>query len=103
MYWISRRYKIPFLTIVINNEGWNAPLRSAKLVHPDGLSAHATHEELNISFKPSPDYAGIAVAAGGGEIWGGKAEKTGQLAGILGEAVEFVKGGRSAVVEVVIV
>ncbi|KAG0633742.1 acetolactate synthase [Tuber brumale] len=103
VYWISRRYRIPFLTIVINNDGWNAPLRSAKLVHPDGLSAHATAEELNISFKPSPDYAGIAVAAAGGEIWGGKAEKVEQLASVLEEAIGVVKGGRSAVVEVVIV
>jgi thiamine pyrophosphate-dependent acetolactate synthase large subunit-like protein len=56
VYWISRRYNIPFLTIVLNNDGWHAPLRSAKLVHPDGYAAHATNEELNISFRPSPDY-----------------------------------------------
>jgi thiamine pyrophosphate-dependent acetolactate synthase large subunit-like protein len=56
VYWISRRYCIPFLTIVLNNDGWHAPLRSAKLVHPDGYAASATNEELNISFKPSPDY-----------------------------------------------
>lgn len=56
VYWISRRYRIPFLTIVLNNDGWHAPLRSAKLVHPDGYAASATNEELNISFRPSPDY-----------------------------------------------
>jgi thiamine pyrophosphate-dependent acetolactate synthase large subunit-like protein len=55
-YWMSRRYSIPFLTIVLNNSGWNAPRKSAQLVHPAGYTASATNEELNISLDPSPDY-----------------------------------------------
>ena len=55
-YWMSRRYKIPFLTIVLNNGGWNAPRKSAQLVHPAGYTASATNEELNISLEPGPDY-----------------------------------------------
>ncbi|KAL6232501.1 hypothetical protein BDW75DRAFT_232749 [Aspergillus navahoensis] len=41
VYWIARRYKIPFLLIVLNNGGWNAPKVSALLVHKDGLSSTA--------------------------------------------------------------
>ncbi|CAI6087161.1 unnamed protein product [Clonostachys chloroleuca] len=48
------------------NEGWNAPRRPMLLVHPNGLAAKATNEEIKISFEPAPDYAGIAKAAGGG-------------------------------------
>jgi thiamine pyrophosphate-dependent acetolactate synthase large subunit-like protein len=55
-YWMSRRYSLPFLTIVLNNSGWNAPRRSALLVHPAGYTAAATNEEMNISLDPSPDY-----------------------------------------------
>src|SRR5690606_19534230 len=80
VYWISKRYNIHVLTIVLNNKGkqamnptsrkylltpllgWNAPRRSLLLVHPDGLGSKATNEEINISFEPSPDYAGIAKA-----------------------------------------
>lgn len=39
VYWIARRYDIPFLLIVLNNGGWNAPKVSALLVHKDGLSS----------------------------------------------------------------
>jgi thiamine pyrophosphate-dependent acetolactate synthase large subunit-like protein len=56
VYWMSRRYGVPFLTIVLNNSGWNAPRKSAQLVHPDAYTASATNTELNISFDPSPDY-----------------------------------------------
>lgn len=55
-YWMSRRYRVPFLTIVLNNSGWNAPRKSAQLVHPAGFTASATNAELNISLDPSPDY-----------------------------------------------
>ncbi|KHN93915.1 acetolactate synthase [Metarhizium album ARSEF 1941] len=50
VYWISKRYKIPVLTIVLNND--------------DGEAATATNKDINISFSPCPDDAGIAAAAG---------------------------------------
>lgn len=99
VYWISERYKIPVLTIVLNNKGWNAPRRSLELVHPTGLGSKATNEELNISFAPTPDYAGIAKAASGGTIWAGCTSKVDELDGLLKEAIEHVKGGTSAVFE----
>lgn len=42
VYWIARRYDIPFMLIVLNNGGWNAPKVSALLVHKDGLSSKST-------------------------------------------------------------
>jgi thiamine pyrophosphate-dependent acetolactate synthase large subunit-like protein len=99
VYWVSRRYNIPILTIVLNNKGWNAPRKSMLLVHPDGDGSRASNEELNISFVPSPDYAGIAKAAGGGEIWAGRAATVGQLAEQLPAAIQSVLEGRTAVLE----
>jgi thiamine pyrophosphate-dependent acetolactate synthase large subunit-like protein len=99
VYWISRRYNIPILTIVLNNKGWNAPRRSMLLVHPNGDGSRATNEDLNISFAPTPDYAGIAKAAAGGELWAGRASNVGELAQRLPEAIQSVLGGRSAVLE----
>lgn len=89
---------------MITNEcvGWNAPKRSALLVHPDGLSASATNDELYIEFDPSPDYGGIAKAAAGGNLWTGRATTVGDLDGLMMEAIDNVKGGRSAVLEVVV-
>lgn len=99
VYWISQRYSIPILTIVLNNRGWNAPKKSLLLVHPEGQGSRATNEELNISFAPSPDYAGIAVAAAGGRCWAGRTSKASELGALLEEAVKVVKGGMSAVLD----
>ena len=99
VYWIARRYNIPVLTIVLNNKGWNAPRRSMLLVHPTGDGSRATNEDLNISFAPTPDYAGIAKAAAGGELWAGRASTVAELAKKLPEAIESVLSGKGAVLE----
>ncbi|KAK8115335.1 Thiamine pyrophosphate enzyme [Apiospora kogelbergensis] len=99
VYWISRRYNIPVLTIVLNNKGWNAPRRSLVLVHPEGLGSKASNEEINISFDPVPDFSGIAKAAAGGELFAAKVEKADELKEVLARAIEVVKGGQSAVLD----
>jgi len=99
VYWISKRYNIPVLTIILNNKGWNAPRKSLLLVHPDGLGSKATNEEINISFDPVPDYAGIAKAAAGGDIFAGRVDKAAELEGMLKKAIEAVQGGQTAVLD----
>lgn len=69
------------------------------LIHPDGVAARATNEEMNISFSPSPDYAGIAAAAGAGDIHALKVTKANELEGILRDAVAKVKAGKTTVVD----
>lgn len=122
VYWISRRYDIPVLTIVLNNKGknqasrhllsdfrtysnsfvsgWNAPRRSLLLVHPDGLGSKSTNEEINISLDPSPDYAGIAKAAAGGDLFAARVDQASELQAVLKKAVDSVLRGRSAVIDV---
>ena len=101
VYWISARYQLPILTVVLNNGGWNAPRKSLLLVHPDGEGAHVDNHELNISFEPTPDFPGIAQAAMRHEGMGKVVKDTGNLRGTLEEAVRFVREeGKTAVVEV---
>ena len=83
--------------------GWNAPRHSYMLVHPEGEASRASNEEINISFEPSPDYAGIAKAAAGGELHAARVDSAGELEGVLGEAIKAVEGGLSAVVDVKVV
>ncbi|KAL2123595.1 hypothetical protein VTJ04DRAFT_4050 [Mycothermus thermophilus] len=99
VYWIARRYGIPVLTIVLNNKGWNAPRRSLLLVHPDGLGSKSTNEEINISFEPSPDYAGIAKAAAGGDLFAARVDKAADLDKVLRDAIAAVESGQPAVVD----
>jgi thiamine pyrophosphate-dependent acetolactate synthase large subunit-like protein len=70
-----------------------------QLVHPDGLGSKATNEEINISFEPSPDYAGIASAAAGGDIHAFRVSKAEELRAVLEDAVTKVQAGRTAVVD----
>ncbi|KAI6782503.1 Benzoylformate decarboxylase-like protein [Emericellopsis cladophorae] len=99
VYWISRRYNIPVLTVVLNNKGWNAPRVSLQLLHPDGEGAQVSNEDLNISFHPTPDYAGIARAAGAGDIHAFKVTQASELEAVLRDAVDKVKAGTTAVVD----
>lgn len=69
------------------------------LVHPDGLGANATNEEINIAFNPSPDYSGIAKAAAGGDVFAARVDKADQLEAVLKQAIEAVEGGQAAVVD----
>ncbi|KAK2827803.1 hypothetical protein FQN49_007325 [Arthroderma sp. PD_2] len=99
VYWIARRYQIPVLTIVLNNRGWNAPRHSLLLVHPEGEGSRLSNEELNISFSPTPDYAGIAKAAAGDQLWANRAGSVEELAKKLPEAIEAVMNGTGALLE----
>ncbi|KAF7631438.1 acetolactate synthase [Aspergillus flavus] len=98
VYWIARRYDLPFLLVVLNNGGWNAPKVSALLVHQDGLSSKSNRRDLNISFEPSPDYPGIATAAG--TAWGITVKEQEKLDSAIQEAANVVRGGKCAVIEV---
>ncbi|KAH9883770.1 thiamine pyrophosphate enzyme [Xylariomycetidae sp. FL2044] len=96
--WVARKYEIPILTIVLNNGGWKAPRNSAKLVYPDGLSATAEDDEINISFRPTPNYAALAEAAAG--VGAGSVDGVGDDIGNMIERKEegWMKGVRARTV-----
>lgn len=58
---------------------------------------------MNISFAPSPDYAGIAKAAAGGELFAEKVSKAADLQDVLKRAVDSVLNGTTAVIDAVVV
>ncbi|ROV98778.1 hypothetical protein VMCG_06780 [Cytospora schulzeri] len=63
--WVASKYEIPILTIVLNN---GAPRNSTQPVYPTGLNNSATDEEMNVSFRPTPNYAALAEAAARSDI-----------------------------------
>jgi acetolactate synthase-1/2/3 large subunit len=63
VHWMARQYETPFLHVVLNNRGWNAPKYSALAVHPKGYASRAN--SIDVAFDPPPDYSAIAAAAGG--------------------------------------
>ncbi|MDV2883705.1 thiamine pyrophosphate-requiring protein [Alkalihalophilus pseudofirmus] len=96
VHWMSRKYNVPFLTIIYNNEQWNAPKFSALGVHPNGVANEIG--EFWTKFGPSSDLAKVAEAAGG--AYAVTITSPDILKQELKKAIEVVKGGRSAVVDV---
>jgi acetolactate synthase I/II/III large subunit len=97
VHWMARKYETPFLTVVFNNRGWRAPRFSALAVHPDGYASRAN--DLDLSFDPPPDYAGIAAAAGG--AFACSVKSVGELEQSLADAFRAVREEkRAAVVDV---
>ena len=68
-------------------------------MHPEGEGSKVDNRALNISFAPTPDYAGIAKAASGGHCWANYANTVKDLESLLPEAVAAVKGGVNAVLD----
>jgi thiamine pyrophosphate-dependent acetolactate synthase large subunit-like protein len=99
VYWVAKKYNIPILTIVLNNKGWHAPKRSLLFVHPDGEGSKVSNDDLNISFNPTPDYAGIAKAAAAGDLWAIRTGSAEELLKLLPEAVKKVQNGTSVVLD----
>ncbi len=96
VHWISRKYNIPFLTVIYNNRGWGAPRLSTLGVHPGGVAGQT--DQFWVNFDPSADLAKVAEAAGG--AYARVVEKPGELKKALASALQAVKGGRSAVLDV---
>jgi acetolactate synthase I/II/III large subunit len=97
VHWMARHYRAPFLQVVYNNRGWKAPKYSTLAVHPDGYASRAG--DIDVSFDPPPDYAGIAAAAGGAFVR--TVKSAADLDGAIREALRAVQEEkRSAVLDV---
>ena len=97
VYWIAKRYKIPVLTVVLNNQGWNAPKNSLLLVHPNGEGSKVSNSRLNISFEPTPDYAALAPAFG---AHGACVTEPGKLEQAIRDGIAAVRNGKLALLDV---
>jgi acetolactate synthase-1/2/3 large subunit len=91
--WLARRYAAPSLTVVLDNQGWKAPMLSTRSVHPAGAAAAGA---FSTGFCPAPDLAGVAAAAGG--AYAATVTAASKLPATLRRALGHVHRGRSAVV-----
>lgn len=94
----------PFLTIVVNNGGWQATRACVKDVHPGGVADRATGDPWKAHLKTvRPDYVGVAKNASGNTMWGRQVTFADELEAALGEAKSFVlQEKKGAILEVVV-
>ncbi|RAK95270.1 thiamine diphosphate-binding protein [Aspergillus ibericus CBS 121593] len=104
VYWASHRYGCPFLTVILNNGGWNATRQCLVDVHPGGVAAGWSNEELGISLvTDGPDYGGVAKAAANGRLWTTRVRCVRELDGAIREGVRVVREeGMSVELDVII-
>jgi acetolactate synthase-1/2/3 large subunit len=98
VYWTAQKYDAPIFTVIINNQGWNAPRLGVRGLHPSGEAVK--HDLYWVSFNPYAQLSKIAEAAGG--AFACQVREADQLQDVLEQAMTEVKKGRSAVVDIVV-
>ena len=97
-YWVAQTYGAPFLTVIENNGGWNSPKLSADIVHPHGPAQAA--DKFWVTMTRGSKLPEMAAASGDAAVF--RVERRDGLRATLQAASEVVRGGRCAVVEVLL-
>jgi acetolactate synthase-1/2/3 large subunit len=97
-HFTAQKYRIPFLTVVYNNQAWNASLNAARGLFPDGV-AQRTRNFPGTDLSPSPKFELTAQACG---AYAERVEEPEQLPSALQRALKVVtEENRQAMLNVV--
>ncbi len=92
VYAVAQQYKLPILTVVLDNSGWAAVKEATLRVYPDG-EASATNEYAAL-LAPDMNFAKVAEAAG---AYGERVEDPDVVPAAIQRCLAAVRGGRAAV------
>ena len=96
-HFMAHAYDLPTLTIVNNNQRWQAVHNAASAMYPDGHATRGTTMPLT-GLTPSPAYEKVVEASDG---YGEKVTKPKDLIAALERGIEMVDAGKPAVINVV--
>jgi len=96
-HFAARAHDLPFLTIIFNNEQWEAVKAASLSVHPQGWGATTGHFPL-VDLTPSPRFEEIVRAFDG---HGERVEDPTELLPAVRRGLEAVREGRQAVLNVI--
>jgi acetolactate synthase-1/2/3 large subunit len=97
-HFTAQKYRIPFLTVVYNNQVWNASIAAARGLYPDGV-ARRTNNFPGTDLSPSPNFELTAQACG---AYAERVEEPEEMSRALERALHAVKQeGRQALLNVV--
>jgi acetolactate synthase-1/2/3 large subunit len=86
-HFTAQKYQIPFLTVIYNNQVWNASLNAARGLFPDGVAAR-TRNFPGTDLSPSPNFELTAQACG---AYTARVEEPDQLPDAMAKALKVVK------------
>ncbi|HEY4371559.1 MAG TPA: thiamine pyrophosphate-requiring protein [Burkholderiales bacterium] len=89
---VSRQYKLPVFTVVLDNNGWSAVKEATLRMYPEG--AAKAQDQFAAHLAPDMNFAKLAEAAG---AYGEVLSDPEQTAEAVARCMAEVKGGRSAV------
>src|SRR5690606_26118133 len=95
-YWMAQRYDTPFLTVILNNGGWNATKQNVLRQYPDGAARDGDRYWVNL--HAPADLPGIAAAAGG--AYAQTVATLAELQEAIPVAIAELRRGHSAVLDV---
>jgi acetolactate synthase-1/2/3 large subunit len=89
-HFTAQKYRIPFLTVIYNNQAWNASINAARGLYPDGV-AQRTRNFPGCDLSPSPQFELTARACG---AYASSVEEPSELPDALQRALKVVKEER---------
>ena len=93
---VQRAHDLPVLTVIFNNQQWEAVKSGALAVHPEGVAKSRGRFPLS-ELTPSPRFEELAKAVDG---YGERVEKPGELPAALKRGLAAVRDGRPAILNV---
>jgi len=85
-HYIAAAHDLPFLTVIFNNERWEAVGRATRAMYPDGYAAKSNQPPLT-NLQPSPQFEKVVEASDG---YGEKVEDPADVPAALERAIEAV-------------
>ena len=95
---MAAEWGTPFLTVILNNNGYRASRLPVYGLFPDGVSARR-RDAVGTRFTRAPDYPALAAAC---HAHGERVEKAEDLVPALRRALAAVDAGQAAVIECVV-
>jgi acetolactate synthase-1/2/3 large subunit len=87
---LAAQLDLPVLTVVFDNQGWQAVRMATLAIYPQGQAAKAAEMPLT-SLAPSPDYAKVIEASGG---WGERVDDPAGFPAAIARALDVVRRER---------
>jgi acetolactate synthase-1/2/3 large subunit len=96
-HYVGKAEKLPTLTVIYNNEMWNAVRRNTRDVYPDGYAAKSNREPLTY-FEPGTHFEKAVEALDG---YGERVNDAASLPKALDRALDRVASGQQALLNVI--
>jgi acetolactate synthase-1/2/3 large subunit len=95
-HFVERAHQLPILTVIFNNQRWEAVKRSAQGLYPDGHASRTGRFPLS-DLTPSPRFEEIVKAVDG---HGERVERPADVAPALKRGLAAVREGRPALLNI---